>query len=172
MVNIAYFDIDGVLANDGHRVHFALDRDWANYFDPKRMAADLVWEEGRELAQQYAADGWDVRYLTGRRIDRYLVTHDWLINQGFPWQGEIASVSDDAAMPRLRMRSFSEIKRLAEHKTEILRRVIATEHPERLVLFEDDPEVVKLVQETFGPDFARLTPWYVKEKAMVRKATA
>lgn len=172
MVNIVYFDIDGVLANDKHRVHFALQRDWANYFDAKRMTADKVWEEGRQLAQQYAEDGWDVRYLTGRRVDRYLVTRNWLIDHGFPWAGEIASVSDDAAMPRLRMRSFSEIKRLAEHKTEILRRVIDTEQPERLVLFEDDPEVVKLVQETFGPTFARLTTWYVKEKAMVRKATA
>lgn len=78
---VAVFDIDGVLADVGHRVHHLEGRrkDWSAFF--REAPHDGVHDEGRSLAQEAAKDC-DIAYVTGRpewcRADteRWLQRHD------------------------------------------------------------------------------------------------
>ena len=80
---LVLFDIDGVLADDTHRVQYALDKQWTDYFDLIRD--DTPLEEGIELAQSYAnRPDVEVQYLTGRRIDLYEITQNWLYKYRLP----------------------------------------------------------------------------------------
>ena len=155
---IAFWDIDGVIANDSNRVHFALERKWADYFRPDRMAADTVWEIGRTSLLVAQEMGYTIAYLTGRREDRRTVTQQWLDDNGFPFG-------------KLVMRRFDQHVPLANLKTNYLASLIGRGY-EDVVLFDDDPEVIRLVQETLGVDRARHCTWHVKQKALVKAATA
>ncbi len=80
---LAVFDIDGVLADVSHRVHF-LERDpadWRSFFEAARD--DLPWPEGAALCSEAAKDC-DVAYLTGRPERCRLQTEQWLRWHGFP----------------------------------------------------------------------------------------
>jgi hypothetical protein len=59
-------------------------------------------------------------------------------------------------------------------KVEEIRRLVSLHDPVRVVLFEDDPEVVRLVNaSSFDCDVeARLVGWSVKPQAMVKSAIA
>lgn len=159
MTKIAFFDIDGVLANDTHRVPFALERNWIEYFDAKRMAADDVWPQGQERVLDAALSGYTIAYLTGRRQDRRVVTEDWLDSFGFP-------------AGRLVMRSFQDTMPLANFKERYIAKQVASGNYTDVVLFDDDPEVVRFVQEQVGFSAAIHCTWHIKKKAMVKLATA
>ncbi|MCB0914105.1 MAG: hypothetical protein H6525_06855 [Actinobacteria bacterium] len=84
MGGYAVFDIDGVLADVRHRLHYLerRPRRWETFF---RMAVrDDVLADGYELAHESVAQGLTVAYSTGRP-ERYRAdTQDWLIRVGLP----------------------------------------------------------------------------------------
>ena len=157
-MKLALFDIDGVLANDQHRVQHALDRKWPAYFDPKAMAADPVWEQGRSAVEDARAKGYTIGYMTGRRDDRRTLTEDWLAENRFPFG-------------RVIMREFGEHEPLANLKTKKIQKLVSQNQFSHVVLFDDDPEVIRLVHEQVGVDNAVHCTWHVKEKALVKMAT-
>lgn len=81
--SFAVFDIDGVLADVGHRLHHLRGRrkDWAGFF--AAAAADPVLEPGRsrvlEAAEQHA-----LVYVSGRPERLRATTQRWLDDNGFP----------------------------------------------------------------------------------------
>lgn len=159
-MKLALFDLDGVLADDRHRVQYALSKQYAIYFQPERMLMDAVWPQGREMVDAYRTDPeWEIQYLTGRRSDRRLVTAVWLAKNGFP-AGEV------------NVRPFHDHRRLAILKESFVRACLASGNYSDVVLFDDDPEVCRVIQENLGEQHARHCTWYIKEKAMVRTATA
>lgn len=157
-MKLALFDIDGVLANDSHRVKFALERRYTEYFDPARMSKDKLWKQGQQAVAQAVADGWTIAYLTGRRQDRRQLTEDWLDAHGLPWG-------------RLVMRTFSQIMPLANFKEEYIQKVVSSGVFTDVVLFDDDPEVIRFVQKQVGQAHAIHCTWHKKKKAMVKLAT-
>lgn len=157
---LALLDIDGVIADDRHRVKYALIRQWATYFRPELVEADKVWPQGRDLCQRLLRRGWQVGYLTGRREDLRATTTAWLETHGFPL--------DRAPL----MRGFSESMPLANLKTKRLRELIEQGGYRKVVLFDDDPEVIRLVHQELGRKYAVHCTWHVKEKAMVKAATS
>lgn len=159
---LALFDIDGVLADDRHRVHYALDRNWTKYFDKHLMFNDGVWPEGVTLVRGMVEDGWTPGYLTGRREDLRWTTTAWLAVNDFP-------VGDDVL---LLMRDFKRGVPLANLKVGILQDLIDSGEWEEVLLFDDDPEVIRLVTEVLGPEYSRHCTWHIKETALVKKATA
>lgn len=156
-MKLALIDIDGVLADDRARLPHALAKEYALYFDPEAMAADLAHSEGQMLVSRALDTGYVVAYLTGRREDRRTVTEYWLDAHGFP-------------AGRLTMRSFTEKMPLANFKTEYIQKILAFGTYTDVVLFDDDPEVIRFVKEQVGPDFAHHCTWQVKEKELVKLA--
>lgn len=158
-MQLALIDIDGVLANDEHRVQHALNREWAIYFAPARMKQDSPLQGGRELIQRLIREGWEIQYLTGRREDRRAVTTLWLIEHGFP-------------IAPIHMRGRQEKMPLANFKKMRIQEMLETGLYDEIVLHDDDPEVIRLVKETFGDDYGVHCTWYIKKEAMVKKAIA
>jgi hypothetical protein len=80
---LAVFDIDGVLADVSHRVHFLEQRrqDWGAFF--RAAVDDDVLPEGAALVHEAAKDC-EIAYLTGRPEVCRQDTHEWLQAQGFP----------------------------------------------------------------------------------------
>lgn len=159
MTVTAFFDIDGVLANDEHRVEHALARRWLSYFAPATVAADPVWPQGREALEAAQAAGQTIAYLTGRREELRPVTQTWLDTHGFP-EGV------------LHMRPLAVHVPLANLKANLLAALVEQDPTLSVVLHDDDPEVVRLVRERLGFDAAVHCTWHVKRKALVRAAIA
>lgn len=159
MRDLAFFDIDGVLANDTHRVDHALatPRRWSQYFAPSALAADGVWEQGRELLNQHASEGWLICYMTGRREDLRWVTQAWLSRHGFP-------------VGALYMRPMKVKVPLARFKADLMERMVRVADGARVVLYDDDPEVIRVVQERLGEEVAVHCTWHVKQTALVKSA--
>lgn len=152
------FDIDGVLADDTHRIQYALDKDWARYF--QLSAIDAPLETGVRLAQKYGSDpDYEVQYLTGRRVDMYENTRLWLKLQ--------AKVPNSE---RITMRGFADRDVLSNYKTGVIKNALNGGEFDSVNLIDDDPEVVRVVNETFGEGTATLATWYVKHSAMIKYA--
>lgn len=154
---LVLFDIDGVLADDSHRVHFALDKQWGDYFD--RIHLDTPLSEGVDIAQMYShRPDVEVQYLTGRRIDLYEKTRNWLAIHELP------------NPERITMRGFAHRDILSKYKVGVIRNALEGGYFQSVLLYEDDPAVVELVNSTFGEGTAILTTWYVKNSEMIKSA--
>ncbi|MCW2777384.1 MAG: hypothetical protein JWN17_1109 [Frankiales bacterium] len=91
------FDIDGVLADVSHRLHFVQGRpkDWDAFFDA--AVDDPVLAQGLALAQESAKDC-DVVYLTGRPERCRDDTLGWLSRNELP-DGELVMRSGTDRRP-------------------------------------------------------------------------
>ena len=106
---LAVFDIDGVLADVSHRVHF-LERplqDWRSFF--AEAVHDPPLPEGLALVREAALDC-EVVYLTGRPERCRADTLDWLAAQGLP-AGDLYMRPDRDHRParRLKPRVLREV---------------------------------------------------------------
>jgi uncharacterized HAD superfamily protein len=161
---LALIDVDGVIADERHRVQFALDKKWAEYFHEDRMSKDAVWREGFHLIKGLERDGWTIAYLTGRRDDRREVTEEWMDRHGFP-AGRL--------IMRPKVLPYGQPKlRLAEFKEKTIQALGGREAFEKIVLFDDDPEVIRHIKKTIGEGFATYVGWNVKPKALIKTALA
>jgi len=159
---LVLWDLDGTLADDRHRIQYALDKNWVEYYAWANIVNDAVHPEGREaffheLNQPDTYFG----YLTGRREDVRIPTTEWLEAQGFPQSKYLI------------MRQFSQPSTelpLANLKAKTVEQLLATGKYSEVVLFDDDPEVFRVVTEQHGPGSAVHCTWYIKEKALVRAA--
>ena len=157
--DLVLFDIDGVVADDSHRVEFAVRKLWGPYFE--LIGQDTPLQRGFELAWKYAnTAGTEVQYLTGRRVDLYQGTSTWLRDHGFPNPESIT------------MRGFAHRNILAKYKESVFRSALESGRYRSIVLFEDDPAVVDHLNATFGEGSAVLCDWYVKNPEMVKYAQA
>lgn len=126
-MSIVVFDIDGVVADVRHRVHFVEQRhqDWGRFF--AGAADDALSEVGAEWAHKAAADH-DLVWLTGRPEWLRPVTAHWLDQYGLP------------AGPLL-MRGHGDYRPAREYKLAELRKLAARD--EIVVFVDDDPMVVE-----------------------------
>lgn len=122
---LAIFDLDGTLADSGHRQRFLerKPRDWNAFFAAAPDDPSLA--EGVEMCLQ-AAEECDVMYLTGRPERCRRDTLTWLAEQGLP-EG------------RVFMRRNDDRRSARATKLEILRRLGRDREVRMLV---DDDELV------------------------------
>lgn len=150
---VAYIDLDGVVCDDRHRVHHAQARDWGDYF--AKMTDDVPWRQGRDLYESAIMTGWDVAYLTGRREDTRGWTVEWLKRHDYDHTLPLVMRPEGQRMP------LANLKALIVEET--LRFV-----PE-VILYDDDPEVIKAVSQVAGAQAVHCT-WHKKEKSLIKKA--
>ncbi len=152
---LAFLDLDGVVCDDRHRVHHALNREWYEYFSLVHL--DQVWSPGRELYENCILTGFEVAYLTGRREDIRHPTKTWLKKNNF-----------DHKLP-LHMRRMEDRRPLGEVKAERVAQALAEGYDE-VWMFDDDPRVIELVGAVPGAR-ARHCTWYIKPDRMIKRAT-
>jgi len=83
VVGIAVFDIDGVVADVRHRLHFLerRPRDWPGFF--AAAAEDAGLAEGIDRVRAAAAEH-EIVWLTGRPVSLRAVTRRWLDERELP----------------------------------------------------------------------------------------
>ena len=123
---IAVIDLDGVLADVRHRLHFLENspKDWDGFF--AGIPDDPVLPEGRAVVDRLAADH-DVVYLTGRPESTRPQTEAWLEQHRLP-------------RARLIMRRARDRRPARVTKPALLRDLVA-EGGRVEVVVDDDPQV-------------------------------
>jgi phosphoglycolate phosphatase-like HAD superfamily hydrolase len=138
---LAVFDIDGVLADVRHRLHYLQSRPqrWDAFF----LAAeqDPLLEEGARRLRT-AQERHDVVYLTGRPERNRRLTRAWLAHHGLP-TGPLHMRPDDDYRPA-RWVKRNTLRRLARNRT------IAS-------VLDDDPAVVAVLTADGWP--VELATW-------------
>ncbi|MBW3580648.1 MAG: hypothetical protein KY431_06390 [Actinobacteria bacterium] len=147
---LAVIDIDGVLADVGHRLHFLSRRpkDWKGFFTAAR--SDPPHPKGLALVAELAADH-EVVLLTGRPEECRADTEAWLAECGIRYE-------------LLVMRPAGNRRPAAEVKVALL----ATLARGRTIgaVVDDDTEVVAAVQAAGYP--VRLAVWGRPSEALHR----
>ncbi|ANY08291.1 phosphatase domain-containing protein [Pseudonocardia sp. HH130630-07] len=136
---LAVFDIDGVLADVSHRLHYLDVHRWERFF--ATADADPLLDEGAERLRA-AQKEFDVVYLTGRPERNRRLTERWLAEHDLP-TGPLFMRSDDDHRPARYV------------KREVLR-LLADEREIAMVL-DDDPAVVRVLAEDGWP--VELATW-------------
>ncbi len=138
---LAVIDIDGVLADVAHRLHFLGRRpkDWKGFFAAAR--ADPPHPEGLALAAELAA-GHEIVLLTGRPEGCRADTEAWLAEHGIRYE-------------LLVMRPSGNRRPAAEVKVGLLAKLTSGRTVGAVV--DDDPDVVAAVQAAGYP--IRLATW-------------
>jgi hypothetical protein len=109
-VGIAVFDIDGVVADVRHRLHFLEKRpkDWPAFF--AGAADDPCLEQGINRVLAAVAD-YEVVWLTGRPNSLRAVTRRWLAEHGLPGTELIMrSQRDFRPAPVLKMAELNKLR--------------------------------------------------------------
>jgi len=98
---ICVFDVDGVLADVRHRLRHLerAPKDWDAFF--AAMDGDGPLTEGIAMAQEHAAAGHRIVYLTGRNEDYRELTRVWLVRHGLPEGRLVMRGVDDRRPARL-----------------------------------------------------------------------
>lgn len=128
---VAVFDIDGVLADVGHRLHHvqARPKDWRAFF--AAADRDPVLAQGADLLR-CLQDEHEIRYLTGRPERLRTVTVTWLAGHDLPSGAPLA------------MRPNRDFRPSRTFKRERLQAWLAEGAHIHLVI-DDDPAVVDMV---------------------------
>jgi hypothetical protein len=128
---VAVVDVDGVLADVRHRLHFVESRpkDWQGFF--AAAPDDPVLDEGLETVRKLA-EAYDVVYLSGRPERCRQDTLEWFDRHGVP-AGE------------LHLRRSGDFRPARVTKVEVLDR-LARDRPVA-VLVDDDPLVCEAARE-------------------------
>ena len=79
---LVVLDIDGVLANCDHRLHYLNEKDYDSFYSEEEMLKDEPIKEGLELLE-ILLDNWEVELylMTGRPYRTEDATRKWLSRQ-------------------------------------------------------------------------------------------
>jgi hypothetical protein len=148
---LAVFDIDGVVADVRHRLHYLDGRpkDWDGFF--AAAADDTPLAEGVALARE-AMQTYDLAWLTGRPERLRRVTRAWLTALDLP--GEPLVMRRNRDFRPARAAKLEELRTLAEGRTVAM-------------MVDDDPEVIDALAAAGYP--AQLAEW-VPRSAPLRAA--
>ena len=145
----AVIDIDGVIADVRHRLHFleSKPKDWDSFF--AAMAGDALLPEGRAVVERLAVDH-ELVYLTGRPQNTRGLTQAWLEEHGLP-------------RARLIMRSARDRRPARQTKPALLRDLTADGHRVGVVV-DDDPQVCDALERAGWPVLR--ADWMTREHAL------
>ena len=137
---LAVFDIDGVLANCGHRLHYLKEKNYDKFYAEEEMLKDSTIAGGVELlknlySEQYVA----IIFLTGRPYRTEEWTRRWLEQQARFKNAKFATIL---------MRGNHDYRPSDTVKVEAFRKYLE-ENPYRgeILFIDDDPKNVIAVEK-------------------------
>lgn len=136
---LAVFDIDGVLADVSHRLHYLDVHRWERFF--RAAEDDPLLDEGADRLREAQLEH-DVVYLTGRPERNRGLTRQWLARHDLP-TGPLYMREDDDLRPARFV------------KREVLRRLARSR--EIVSVIDDDPSVVRMLEADGWP--VELATW-------------
>jgi beta-phosphoglucomutase-like phosphatase (HAD superfamily) len=145
---LAIFDIDGVLADVRHRIHFVetKPKDWRRFF--AATAQDTPLSDGFTLLRAHAGEH-EICYLSGRPEATRDVTEQWLASNG-------------AAAGDVILRPTADYRPAVDYKLEALHRLASQR--EIAAVVDDDPRVCRAAVEAgFHVVFA---DWMTRSQAL------
>lgn len=78
-INLYIFDIDGVVADISHRLHYMQEKNYDAFYSDEEIAKDKEIPAGIDLVKRLFKSGDSiVMYMTGRPDSTDLATWDWL----------------------------------------------------------------------------------------------
>jgi hypothetical protein len=127
-VAVTVFDLDGVLADVRHRLHYLDERpkNWHGFF--AAAVSDPLLEPGKRAVEEALAVGSEVIYVTGRPDRCRGDTVSWLARHGLP-QGE------------LHMRPNRDRRPARFYKAEVISRIATAQ--DLVAVIDDDDKVVE-----------------------------
>ena len=146
-MTVAVFDIDGVVADVRHRLHFLHGRHaWHAFFED--AADDPLLPEGAALVADLAREH-DIVWLTGRPDWLRRVTTTWLLQHDLPCD-------------ELHMRPGGDFRPARYYKLDVLRTIASKRRVAALI--DDDAEVIDAAVAAGFP--AVLAEWVPRDEAM------
>lgn len=82
---IAFFDIDGVLADCRHRLHYNEEKDYDNFYSDENILLDTPIRAGISLMEIFMVDGFKILIISNRRNVCREATMKWLGENGLTW---------------------------------------------------------------------------------------
>lgn len=165
MNRLLIVDIDGVLADCSHRLHFQKEKDYNSFYSANNMLKDELIESGKNLIRTLSyveplnIDRCTTILLTGRPEPTREVTEAWLKLKGiFPSPEAIIMRRDKDYRPSDIVKAYGLVKYLFDKKSEgmesgqveKLKNLLAPEFLTRLledydevIYVDDDPKNVK-----------------------------
>lgn len=78
-INLYIFDIDGVVADISHRIHYMHEKNYEKFYSDEELAKDEEIAAGIDLANRlFESDDSFVMFMTGRPISSDQATWKWL----------------------------------------------------------------------------------------------
>lgn len=150
MRTLAIFDIDGVLADCTHRLHYAKAKDYDKFYADEEILKDTPIRSGIELLQNMAT--WaDIWLATGRSQRCDMATLTWLqrvVGRREVLRG-LASFRDEGDFrpsPVLKVEQLKDLFRESKKRSE---GYFVTQDVNPIYFIDDDPENVKAVEKAF-----------------------
>lgn len=141
---IAFFDIDGVLANCKHRLHFNEEKDYDNFYSDENILSDTLIKSGAILRKMFEDAGYKITFITNRRNEcreatwRWLQAHKLITNKN----------------TELYMRGFGDYRKSWDVKKDLLINAIEDNMDlylkENNYFIDDYPENCMMVEENFA----------------------
>ena len=147
-MSIAIFDIDGVVADVRHRVHFVerQPKNWNRFFAGAEDDSGL--DEGIARVHEATAEH-DIVWLTGRPEWLRPITAHWLSERLLP-------------AGRLLMRPAQDYRPARFYKVSVMRKLAA--HDDIASFVDDDPDVIDAARAAGFP--ATLATWVPRGSAL------
>lgn len=143
---IVMCDLDGVLADNRHRLHYLENKDYDNFYSHNEVLLDSIYPQGRNLLGVLTEPSYvNLYYTTGRNERCREATEDWLKMTGWDkgWNDKKA---------HLVMRKESDHRQSPIIKAEMVEQVINDTYSQDsidYIFIDDDPENVRAVTERF-----------------------
>lgn len=141
------FDVDGVLADCTHRLHFANEKDYEKFYGDKQMSDDTPIDGGWELLRiltttdDYVEEGYKFIVVTGRPQYKEKLTRMWLEYQNT--QGFYFPMIDG-----MYMRREGDYRPSSVVKRELVQKFLVENSPKEtdtIIFIDDDPTNVEAV---------------------------
>lgn len=143
-----FCDIDGVLADCTHRLHYAKSKNYDKFYSAEELAKDTLIYAGYELIRTFILSGADIHYITGRNVSCSKATLEWLRQQSLPTNGCLAMRRQYDYRPSPIVKP-ELIKATYDRLAEVKKDVWETQDMHSTYFIDDDPENVKSVCATF-----------------------
>ena len=136
---LVYLDIDGVLADCEHRLHYLKEKNYEKFYSDQEIDNDRPIDKGFELLEMLM-DTWEVELylITGRPYRAEEITRKWLRERRSDY-GDLTII----------MRKDHDYRPSDILKPEIMKKNVewANGREEPIYFIDDDPKNVKAVEE-------------------------